>query len=401
MASEWSSAAVRAFIDADATTSTSHAFILNSCRIEQAAFDCHQAFSGPHFIHAFAVKANPLSCVLDLLVQSGMALETASIAEFEAARRALQRAKFDTSRIIFDSPAKTLQELRIAVYSRCYLNIDNFQELERVAQLHVQEPVTACIGIRINPQVGAGKCPSSIPFSELLSLLCLYLSFDQFLSLTLAAGSIAALSTGVSTSKFGIGLDENREGLLAAFRQYPFLKMVHVHTGSQGLSLDVMVDAIKKVAAFAQELGPQVTVFDIGGGLSVNFKSDEISPTFAQYSAALQAQVPMLFDGSYIVITEFGRSIVAKAGALFSRVEYTKVAGGRFIIQQHCGHDLLVRTVWCPQVWPLRLLVFNGSNGNLRTDDLIVSDVAGTSSLFHLVHTNLYVLNFRAMLHGW
>ncbi len=157
--------------------------------------------------------------------------------------------------------------------------------------------------------------------------------------------------------------------------------MVHVHTGSQGLSLDTMVDAIKKVAAFAEELGPQVSVFDIGGGLSVNFQTDETYPKFSQYSAALQAQVPILFDGSYIVITEFGRSIVAKAGVLLSRVEYTKIAGGRFIIQQHCGHDLLVRTVWCPQVWPLRVQVFNGSNGNLRTDDPILSDVAGSSSL--------------------
>ena len=96
----------------------------------------------------------------------------------------------------------------------------------------------------------------------------------------------------------------------------------------------------------------------------------------------------MLFDGSYTVITEFGRSIVAKAGMLVSRVEYTKMAGGRFIIQQHCGHDLLVRTVWCPQVWPLRLLVFNGVDGNLRTGDPIVSDVAGTSTL-----SPLYVLS--------
>ncbi len=157
MASEWSRAAVRAYIATDATSSARNAFILNSSRIEQAAMECRLAFSAPHFIHAFAVKANPLSCVLDLLVQSGMALETASIAEFEAARRALAHAKLDTSRIVFDSPAKTLQELRIAVYSRCYLNVDNFQELERVAQLHAQQPVTACIGIRINPQVGAGK----------------------------------------------------------------------------------------------------------------------------------------------------------------------------------------------------------------------------------------------------
>jgi len=205
-------------------------------------------------------------------------------------------------------------------------------------------------------------------------------------------------------------LDENREALISAFKQHRFLNMVHVHTGSQGLGLGIMVDAIKKVAAFAQEvndnatgklelpcttfvaadganmspLGPQITVFDIGGGLSVNFKSDEISPTFAEYSAALQTQVPMLFDGSCSVITEFGRCIVAKAGIFLSRVEYTKMAGGRFIIQQHCGHDLLVRSVWCPQVWPLRVQVFNGSSGSLRLDDPIVSDVAGSCSILPL-----------------
>ena len=108
-------------------------------------------------MHAFAVKANPLSCVLDAVVGAGMALETASIAEFEAARRALERANMDTSKLVFDSPVKTLQELRVALYTQCYLNVDNFQELERVAQLHAQQPVTACIGVRINPQVGSGE----------------------------------------------------------------------------------------------------------------------------------------------------------------------------------------------------------------------------------------------------
>ena len=180
MASEWSRSAVCAYIAADATFSNPNAFILNSCMIQQAVEECHLAFSAPHFIHAFAVKANPLSCILDLVVRSGMALETASISEFEAARRALERANLDTSRIVFDSPAKTLQELRIAVYSRCYLNVDNFQELERVAQLHAQEPVTACIGIRINPQVGAGKAPmhfASLIYSQLQKVFCSVLSY--------------------------------------------------------------------------------------------------------------------------------------------------------------------------------------------------------------------------------
>jgi diaminopimelate decarboxylase len=263
--------------------------------------------------------------------------------------------------------------------------------------LHSHQPVTACIGIRINPQVGAGD----LLFTDRCSSL--FLGCSSVLHLLFLTGTIAALSTGVSTSKFGIGLDENRQELLAAFKKHQFLKMVHVHTGSQGLGLHIMVEAIKKVAVFVQEIGPHVSVFDIGGGLSVNFKSDDISPTFADYSAALQAQVPLLFDGSYTVITEFGRSIVAKAGVLLSRVEYTKTAGGRFIIQQHCGHDLLVRTVWCPLVWPLRLLVFDGISGALRTDDAVVTDVAGSSSFSYHLCTTAYrdARSLRPMLHGW
>jgi len=234
---------------------------------------------------------------------------------------------------------------------------------------HAHQPVTACIGIRINPQVGAG--------------------------------SIAALSTGVSTSKFGIGLDENREALLAAFKHHSFENGSCSHRLT-GLSLDIMVDAIKKVAAFARELGPQVTVFDVGGGLSVNFKSDEINPTLCSiFSSASSAKFRMVFDGSCTVITEFGRSIVAKAGMLGSR-DSTKWQGAGLSFNNIAATIPSVRTVWCPQVWPLRLMVFNGIDGILRTDDPVVSDVAGALALSPFyVHSSSQACFGRAVLLCW
>lgn len=69
---------------------------------------------------------------------------------------------------------------------------------------------------------------------------------------------------------------------------------------------------------------------DIGGGLSVNFLSEENKPTFEDYADALRKYAPLVFKFPKI-ITEFGRSIAAKSGWFGSRIEYTKQAGGRTI----------------------------------------------------------------------
>lgn len=47
--------------------------------------------------------------------------------------------------------------------------------------------------------------------------------------------------------------------------------------------------------------------------MPVNFDSDEVLPTFGQYASMLQEAAPELFTGEYTVMTEFGRSLCAKA----------------------------------------------------------------------------------------
>lgn len=318
---------------------TTHAFIVNRSELQRVIRGLHASFPAPKILHAFAAKANPLHGVLQVIAAEGMGCETASIAEFSAAQRA-----FPSDKVVFDSPVKTLEELRVALYKPCYLNVDNFEELSRCAALHAEKPIVATVGIRINPQSGGGN--------------------------------IECTSTATMTSKFGIGLLDHRADIIAAFAQHSFLKMLHVHTGSQGMGVDAMVHGVKTIYELAQEIGSQVTVIDIGGGLSVNFASDAVVPTFASYYEALHAAVPGLFDGSRLLITEFGRSIVAKAGILASRVEYTKVNGGRRIIQQHIGADLCVRTVWAPNQWPLRVSIYD-EHGVEKQEDLGATNVAG------------------------
>lgn len=87
----------------------------------------------------------------------------------------------------------------------------------------------------------------------------------------------------------------------------------------------------------------------------MNFASDEVTPAFAQYARLLRETVPGLFDGRYTLVTEFGRSLLAKQGLIMAYVEYTKTSGGRRIAVTHAGAQVATRTVFVPESWPLRV----------------------------------------------
>jgi diaminopimelate decarboxylase len=117
-------------------------------------------------------------------------------------------------------------------------------------------------------------------------------------------------------------------------------------------------------------------VLDIGGGLPVNFGSDADEPGFAAYADLLRAEVPGLFDGRYGLVTEFGRSLLAKNGTVLARVEYAKSAGGRAIAVTHAGAQVATRTVFVPEAWPIRVLALD-PKGREKSGDPVVQDVAG------------------------
>lgn len=65
------------------------------------------------------------------------------------------------------------------------------------------------------------------------------------LYIQVGAGAIATHSTGTATSKFGIGLQDDRRRVIEAYKRNKWLNAVHVHVGSQVLhcfyiSLDSM-----------------------------------------------------------------------------------------------------------------------------------------------------------------
>ncbi|MFF5568504.1 diaminopimelate decarboxylase [Streptomyces sp. NPDC012623] len=312
----------------------------------RAAFDGVTA-PGTPVLHAFAVKAAPLVPVLRLLDAEGIGAEVASPGELALARAAGVRA----DRTVLDSPAKTFAELREALALGIAVNADNPQELARLDALTASAPTASPRGLRVNPQLGGG--------------------------------SIGALSTATATSKFGVALrDEGaRAWVVRAFLDRPWLTRLHTHSGSQGVPLELMARGVRAVYELAEEINAaagrrQVDTVDLGGGLPVNFGSDEETPTYADYARLLSEAVPGLLDGRYGLVTEFGRSLLAKHGTVLARVEYAKTSGSRPIAVTHAGAQVATRTVYDPASWPLRIAAYDPA-GEPKTGPFVAQDVAG------------------------
>ena len=293
-------------------------------------------------LHAVAMKANPVLEILRDIVRAGCGLEAASLEEVHLALA----AGCAPERVVFDSPAKTADEIREALQRGVYLNADNFDELERIAAARRNCPSTSRVGLRINAMVGAG---------------------------TIEQTSVAA-----SDSKFGVPLLSDRKKILAAFAEYGWLSGLHVHVGSQGCGLALLVEAAERIAALRREIvaatGKQVTDVDLGGGLPTAYRTGESAPTPSEYRKALEERSPDLFAPDVRLITEFGRAIHANCGIAVSRVEYVKPAQRMAVI--HLGADFLLRPVYRPQDWHHEFFVLDG-HGRPKTGPARPVTIAG------------------------
>ncbi|MCF3174125.1 diaminopimelate decarboxylase [Streptomyces sioyaensis] len=326
--------------------------LLDIAGIRRSAAELRGAFEeftapGTPVLHAFAVKAASLVPVLRLLAQEGLGCEVASPGELALARA----AGVPVARTVLDSPAKTRAELREALALGIAVNADNPEELARIDSLMASAPSSAPVGLRVNPQIGGG--------------------------------SIGAMSTATDTSKFGVGLrDEGaRDWVVRSFLARPWLTRLHAHVGSQGMPLELMTAGVGALFVLAEEINEragrrQIDTLDIGGGLPVNFSSDAVTPTYREYVAQLHATVPGLLSGRYGLVTEFGRSLLAKHGTVLARVEYAKSAGGRPIAVTHAGAQVATRTVFAPESWPIRVAAYD-AEGRPKTGAPVAQDIAG------------------------
>ncbi|MCX6305863.1 MAG: diaminopimelate decarboxylase [Bacteroidetes bacterium] len=293
-------------------------------------------------LHGLAIKANPLSRIMEFVknIAPNIGVEAASIGEVTMALR----AGFRPGQVVFDSPVKTVADIRFALAKGIHLNVDNLSELERVNKaLAGSCTPTTSVGLRINPQVGMG---------------------------TILESSVAG-----EYSKFGVPVKNGREGLELAFLTHPWLTGVHLHVGSQGCAMQMLTDGIGVLYDFVLEMNeqriklgfPLISVFDIGGGLPIAYDRGTQPPSMKEYVEKIAQRAPQLFNpDAFRLITEFGRWSYTNSGWTASRVEYVKRDAAINTAMIHVGADLFVRECLNPRDWHHEYSVFD-KNGLLKS----------------------------------
>ena len=256
----------------------------------------------------YAVKANSNLAVLQLMAAAGVGADIVSSGEL---RRCLH-AGIAADRIVFSGVGKTEDEMAAALAAGIQrYNVESHDELltlQRIAQAHGS---IARAAVRINPDVDA---------------------------LT-----HAKISTGKSENKFGVSIDEARRWFAERARlSHVQLDGLHVHIGSQILSLEPYRQALARVADFWRELeqaGHPIRSIDVGGGLGVRYRAGEDLPIAAADYVAVIRQALAGYDGRLLL--EPGRYLVAEAGVLLTRVLRIKQGGERcFLVIDAAMNDL-------------------------------------------------------------
>lgn len=304
----------------------------------------------PHTV-CYSVKANSNLSILRLLAKLGSGFDVVSGGELE---RVLTVDRKAAHKVVFSGVGKTAPEMDAALKAGILLfNIESESELEVLAERAARLRKKTRIAFRVNPDVPAETHPY--------------------------------ISTGLREHKFGVPI-ANASLLYAQAASHKWLEPagVSVHIGSQITDMAPFGLTMERVAHLVCHLraqGHDIRFIDAGGGLGIFYDqmtadSKLFEQSARKYGAALLA--PLKGLGVHLLL-EPGRSIVAPAGALLTRVLYRKQNGRKqFLIVDAAMNDLLRPSLYGAfhEIVPAEM-----RNGTAQTFD-VVGPVCETGDFF-------------------
>ena len=196
---------------------------------------------------SYASKAFAASAMYQVIAEEGAYTDVVSAGELFTAIK----ANFPMERVSFHGNNKSLTELEMAVKNHVgKIIIDNFHEIQLLAQVLKKYDATISVMLRIAPGISAHTH-----------------EYDQ---------------TGQIDSKFGFDLESGQaEKALKQVLANPRMKMlgIHAHIGSQIFALNGFEMAAQKLMVVAQDwrekYGYLAQVINVGGGFGIKYTQED------------------------------------------------------------------------------------------------------------------------------
>ena len=277
------------------------AYVYNLKRVLENYDALHTALPDAE-IH-FSVKSNNNPDILRALIAAGAGVDTVSAGEIHLARAA--GAKADD--IVFAGVGKTIGELYYAISRNIgWINIENPAEVAAVNAVAAEHGCMVRVALRYNPDV--------------------------------AANTNKRIATGHHAAKFGLTEADIRQ-ILDNHSQYSNIRFegLHIHIGSQLGDTLATQQALENTLRLAKAY-PSISTLNLGGGFPAMYAANAPIPTLQAFADTI-----LRLTGDIHLILEPGRSIVANAGILLTRVLYVKQQGDRTFVITDAGMTELIR----------------------------------------------------------
>ena len=247
----------------------------------------------------YAVKANPMPAVVQLMAGLADSLDVASAGEMALA--------LDTGtspdRISFAGPGKTDAELRRAAAAGVMVEVESRTELQRLVRVGKELGIRPRAAVRVNPTFAV-------------------------------KGS--GMRMGGGPQQFGVDA-EQVPSLLGEVSPHD-IDMVgfHVFAGSQNLQVEILVEAQERtvdlVLGLAEHMTSPVRYVNLGGGFGIPyFDKDQpldVATVGDRLATLLGDRLASALPEASVVI-ELGRHLVGEAGVYVTRVVDLKTSRGR------------------------------------------------------------------------
>ena len=249
----------------------------------------------------YAVKANSNLSIIKLIAEMGCGFDVVSGGELER----VIVAGGDPKKVVFSGVGKTDEEISYAIKHQIKsINIESKSELIRVAEIAKNIGVQQDIALRINPEASLDTHPY--------------------------------LETGALYNKFGIALNDI-DWCLSYIKESNSLNLrgVAFHIGSGIKKFDDFDPALHKALEILTTISDKnkLDFIDVGGGLSPYSNAESIGSFVAKIKEKIPENVSL--------VMEPGKSIIARAGFLLTKVTYLKKLEKKIAVTDAGMNDMI------------------------------------------------------------